>query len=172
MTNRTSPPSPVTPPGGVARYRDHILDELRHDPYQAKGKLPEPTRCPKCGLVFHHGRWERGSAPEEAHSHACPACQRIADQLPAGFVTISGPFAQAHRAEITALVRNVAEYETREHPLHRLMSIAEGPDAIEVTTTDLHLPRHIGEALKAAYGGSLELHPSRDEFMLRIRWAR
>lgn len=172
MSNRTPAPSPITPPGSVTHYRDHILDELRHDPYQAKQKYPDPTRCPECGLVFRHGRWEHGISPDNAHLHTCPACQRIADRLPAGFVTITGPFAKAHRAEIAALVRHQAEYERNEHPLHRLMSIAEGDETMEVTTTDLHLPRRVGEALKNAYGGSLELRPSRDEFMLRVRWSR
>lgn len=172
MSNRPTPRSPETPPGGVTHYRDHILDELRHDPYQSRRKYPDPTRCPECGLVFRHGRWEHGVAPPDAHAHTCPACQRIADRLPAGFVSIGGPFMQGHRAEIAALVRHEAEYERREHPLHRLMSIAEAEDAMEVTTTDLHLPRRIGAALRNAYDGTLEVHASRDEFIVRVRWWR
>jgi len=28
-----------------------------HDPYKTRLKLAEPTVCPKCGALFHEGRW-------------------------------------------------------------------------------------------------------------------
>jgi hypothetical protein len=34
------------------------------DPYQARQKLKEPTACPKCGAVYHHGRWQWGRRPD------------------------------------------------------------------------------------------------------------
>lgn len=172
MNTRSSLPSPLTPPGGVTHYRDHILDELRHDPYQATQKCTEPTACPKCGLVFQRGRWQRGTAPSGAHATACPACRRSADKLPAGFITITGPFVSEHRADLLGLVRNEAEREGQEHPLHRVMAIDEGEDAIVITTTDLHLPRRIGRALVRAYDGQLEFQHTQDEYMLRVRWSR
>ena len=172
MTTRAQAPSPLTPPGGVTRYRDHILDQARHDPYAAKAKLAEPALCGSCGLVYRHGHWMREAAPVDAVAVACPACRRIADHLPAGFVTIAGPFARAHRAEIVGLVRNAADAEMREHPLNRIMAIDENDDELVVTTTDLHLPRRIGEALKNAYDGTLDVQQARDEFFVRIRWSR
>lgn len=45
-----------------------------------------------------------------------------------------------------------------EHPLHRITGVEEQDDAILVRTTDIHLPRRIGEALRHACRGELECH--------------
>lgn len=173
MTRRSRIPPPQTPPGAVPRgYRDHIVDSLRVDPYEARRKYPEPTACPGCGLVFHEGRWQRGSAPDGTQPIRCPACQRIADRFPAGFVTLSGPFLREHREELLALVRNEARHESDEHPLHRLMDIEERDDEVLITTTDLHLPRRIGEALERAYDGALEVSHTPNEYLVRVHWSR
>ena len=45
-----------------------MFDDVRHDPYQAKGKYREPTACAscRCGLsTAGGGSW--GEAPPEAH---------------------------------------------------------------------------------------------------------
>ena len=101
MSNRTIP-------AGFHRIERHdrLLQEQVHDAYQASGKLSEPTVCPQCGSVFRSGRWQWGDAPAGAHSEACPACRRIQDQYPAGYLTIAGPFFLSHKDEIMHLVRN------------------------------------------------------------------
>ena len=172
MPRRTPPPTPHTPPGGVTRYRDRIFDAKRHDPYQVAGKYAEPTRCSSCGAVFHHGRWQWASTLPGSHVVLCPACQRIRDKLPAGVVTLEGLFVAAHRTELVQLVRNVAEREREEHPLNRIMQIDEGADRVQVSTTDIHSPQRIGEALKRAYDGELKLQYAEDEYMVRVHWRR
>ena len=99
-----------------------------------------------------------------------PACPRIRDKLPAGEVTLEGPFVHAHRAELVHLVRDQAEHERDERPLHRIMQLDEGADRVRVSTTDIHLPQRIGEALKRAYDGELELHYGDDEYTVRVHW--
>ena len=79
------------------------MPELVHDSYKSKRKLPEPTRCPKCGATFHKGRWTWDIAPAQAHEHICPACHRIQDKFPAGYVTLGGEFFRQHREEILGL---------------------------------------------------------------------
>src|SRR5262249_49738531 len=37
--------------------REQLADDPRHDSYKAKGKLPDPTRCPECSALFQKGRW-------------------------------------------------------------------------------------------------------------------
>ena len=172
MTRRTSPPAPQTPAGGVTRYGDRIFDTKRHDPYQAPGKYIEPTRYGTCGTVFHRGRWQWASAPQDSHMALCPACQRIRDKLPAGELTLEGAFVHAHRAELVRLVRNEAEHEGKEHPVHRIMQLDEGADRVLVSTTDIHLPQRIGEALKRAYDGELQVHYGHDEYSVRVHWRR
>jgi hypothetical protein len=102
----------------------------------------------------------------------CPACQRIRDKLPAGEVTLEGTFVNAHRTELVQLVHNQAKHEREEHPMNRIMDLDEGADRVHVSTTDIHLPQRIGEALKRAYDGELEVHYGHDEYTVRVHWRR
>jgi NMD protein affecting ribosome stability and mRNA decay len=145
--------------------RDHILD-----PYQAQQKLAEPTACPRCGAVYHQGRWQWRQKPAEAHEQPCPACRRIADGLPAGIVTLHGAFAQQHQAEITGLARNEEAAENGEHPLNRIIGIAQTDEGLAITTTDIHLPRRLGEALKRAFHGTLAMHFDEAGYFARVDW--
>src|SRR2546425_8158638 len=172
LTRRTPLPTRLAPHGNVTHYRDRIFDDQRHDPYQATRKYPEPTVCRDCGALFQHGRWQWASAPRMAHLALCPACRRTRDKSPAGFVTLTGTFFDTHREELIRLVRNEAEHERLEHPLNRIMHIEEGPDRVKVSTTDVHLPQRIGEALKHAYHGELELGYGKDEYTVLVRWRR
>ena len=169
---RKSQPSPLTPPGHVARYRARIFDGKRHDPYLATGKYRDPARCPRCGAVYERGRWRWGSAPPGSHVNDCPACRRVHDKLPAGFLTFDGPFVAEHADELIRIARNEAEHEAREHPMHRIMDIGSLDDRIEITTTDIHLPQRIGEAVKRAHDGALSMHYARDEYSVRAHWHR
>jgi hypothetical protein len=71
-----------------------------------------------------------------------------------------------------ALVRNEAESETAEHPLRRIMAIEERPKEVVVTTTDIHLPRRIGQALEHAYKGQMEIHYDKEGHFARVKWHR
>jgi hypothetical protein len=172
MARRHSTPTPDSPPGSVTRYRDRIFDDLRHDPYQAKGKYREPTACAGCGAIFERGRWKWGEAPPQALKATCPACARTRDKLPAGFVTLSGEFFNTHRAELLQLARNTAASERSEHPLHRIMNVVETPAEAVITTCDVHSARRIGEALLSAYDGDLDLRFAEDEYSVRVNWSR
>ncbi len=152
--------------------RDSMFEERVHDSYKARHKLPEPTVCPQCSAVFHEGRWEWGQASAGAHQEICPACHRIQDQSPAGFVTLKGEFFLAHREEILHLAQSVEKRERAEHPLKRIMAIEEKDGEVLVTTTDIHLARGIGEAIHDAYQGDLEFHYNPDEYLLRVHWSR
>jgi len=142
------------------------------DPYRHAAKPPEPTVCPECKAVFADGRWLWGDAPDEANEQVCPACQRIQDRFPAGYVTIKGAFLEEHHDEIVALIENHERKEKAERPLQRIMAIDRKRDGLEITTTDSHLARGIAEALHDAYKGELKLRYSRDENLLRATWRR
>lgn len=161
----------VTTQAGFHPIRhDRLLQEEVHDAYKAKGKLPEPTVCPQCQAVFQEGRWGWREIPKKTHSETCPACHRINDNFPAGFVTLSGPFFQSHRTEIMALVRHEEQRARLTHPLQRIMGVGEEKDALLVTTTDIHLARACGEAVHRAYQGELEFHYNPEENLLRVHW--
>jgi hypothetical protein len=144
--------------------RDRILD-----PYEAQHKPDEPSACPQCGAIYHRGRWAWGQAPEGAHPHLCAACRRIGEHLPAGVVTLHRPPARL-KEQVIGLVRHEEAAEKSEHPLNRVMAIEEADGNLLISTTDIHLPRRIGEALKRAYHGELVMHFDDDGYFARIDW--
>lgn len=159
-------------PGARRVRRNKLIQEHVHDAYKSWGKLTEPTLCPQCGAVFQDGRWQWLAPPVAAHQQTCPACHRIHDDFPAGFVTLQGDFVGAHRDELVHLVRNLEAREKSEHPLQRIMKITDENGAVLVTTTDIHLARMIGEGLHHAYRGKLDFHYIQEQNLLRVRWSR
>jgi len=173
MTRRTTVRTPDTAPGaGVGRRSQRVFDDQPGDPYQARGKYQEPAVCTDCGAVFRRGRWAHGEAPGGAHHDRCPACRRIRDKLPAGRLTLEGAFYAEHRDELLRLVRHEAESERSQHPINRIMAIEEQPDRAVVTTTDIHTPHRIGNALERSYQGELDMRYGEDEYSIRVTWRR
>jgi hypothetical protein len=150
-----------------------LLREQIHDPYHARGKYREPTRCGGCGAIYHKGRWQwLDDAPAGAREAHCPACRRIQDKCPAGEIIVSGAFAAGHADEVMHLIRNTEKAENQEHPLNRIMGIRQEEDVVTVTTTDIHLPRRIGHALEDAWDGELETHYDEEGWFARVTWRR
>jgi NMD protein affecting ribosome stability and mRNA decay len=146
--------------------QDHVLD-----PYQGSKKPAEGTVCPGCGAVYGKGRWQWSSKPDRrSHEELCPACKRIRDKLPAGVVALRGESALRHKQELLQLAQHQEEAEKGEHPLNRIMGVKEDDQGIVIETTDIHLPRRIGEAVKRAFHGELETHFEQDGFFVRVNW--
>jgi NMD protein affecting ribosome stability and mRNA decay len=152
--------------------REQLLQGLGHDAYKAAAKLPEPSVCRECGAVYRRGRWAWGDPPAKAHAALCPACRRIREQLPAGFVRLKGEFFDAHRDEVLKRVRRVEAAEKREHPMQRIIAVEAEREGMVVTTTDAHLARRIGDALHDAYKGTLQYRYNKEETLLRVAWRR
>jgi NMD protein affecting ribosome stability and mRNA decay len=147
--------------------QDHILD-----PYQRQQKLEEGMVCPQCGAAFHGGRWQWLAPPQPTAEALCPACHRINDGFPAGIVTLRGPFAREHKDEIIRLARHQEEAEKNQHPLNRMISIEEDADGIIIKTTDIHLPRRIGERIERTWRGKLAMDFEEDGYFVRVNWSR
>lgn len=158
---------------GEAR-RDRLIKEQQHDPYGARGKLHEPTLCTRCGAVYRKGRWQWAEQPPaEAETALCQACRRIEDGYPAGELTLSGGFLAEHKDEILSLARNTEKLESGEHAMHRIMAIDEAaPERIAITTTDIHLPRRIGQAIADAYAGDFDVKYDEEGYFVRVTWHR
>ena len=152
--------------------KDRLIKEKRHDVYQETHKWPEPTWCTTCGALFSNGRWSWQEAPAKAHETLCPACRRIADHYPAGYIEIKGSFFAEHQDEILNLIHNVEKQEKSEHPLERIISITVESEHPLVTTTGIHLARRIGEALSRAYKGELSFQYLEGEESIRVNWQR
>jgi len=159
--------------GSRSQRREQLQDDPRHDSYKAKGKPPDPTRCPGCGALYQRGRWTWNSVPRAgAHEQLCPACQRIRDDYPAGYVSLGGEYLAEHRDEILNLVRNCEAEEKAGHPLQRIMAIKDVEGGVMVTTTDTHLARRIAERVHDACKGSLALQYNKEENLVRATWTR
>jgi hypothetical protein len=52
------------------------------------------------------------------------------------------------------------------------MQIEEKSDSIMIKTTDIHLPRSIGEALRHAYRGCLEFGYTAESYFVEVEWSR
>jgi NMD protein affecting ribosome stability and mRNA decay len=153
------------------RHEERFQD-LVHDAYKATAKMPGSAVCPDCGASYRRGRWTWQKGPAAAKSVRCPACQRIQDDLPAGYVMLSGTYFRTHRDEVLARVRRCEADEKREHPLQRIMKVAAVEGGVQVTTTDSHLARTIGEALHKAFRGELDYRYNKRQNLLRVAWAR
>jgi hypothetical protein len=161
------------PGRGHERHRkDRQIHEVVHDAYRARFKPDEPVACPSCGVVFEDGRWRWGSRPAVASEQLCPACHRIQDRYPAGYLTLEGEFLSEHGEDILRLARNEEARAKAEHPLERIMAIERDGAKILITTTDIHLARRVGEAVHHAYQGHLETKYARDEYLVRVHWRR
>lgn len=158
---------------GPFRYRRlQMLDGASQDALRPAGKAAGPILCPECKATFRRGRWRWGMAPAGAVRRHCPACLRIAQGYPAGYITLSGAFLDAHRDEILARVRHCETQEKGAHPLERVMAIEKTARGTQVTTTSVHLARLIGHALERAFKGELSQTYNRGDNVLRVRWSR
>lgn len=153
--------------------KNKLIKEKRHDVYREKGSWPEPTLCTECGALYMKGRWSwKKPSHGEVHETACPACRRIADNFPAGYVEIKGAFFVKHSDEILNLVHNVEKEEKRLHPLERIIEVVGGDDLTLITTTGVHVARRIGQALSRAYQGTLAFQYGKAEKRIRVYWRR
>ena len=150
--------------------RDRLVKEKHHDTYRETKKRTEPTLCPECGAVFVGGRWTWSEPPVDAVKEACPACMRIADNYPAGYVEMRGDFFEQRRQEIMNLINNEEKQEKGEHPMERIMATTEEDDQTLITTTGIHIARRIGEAVSRAYQGDLDYTYGENEKSIRVQW--
>ena len=142
--------------------------DLTRQPY----KLAGPACCPGCGAIFRRGRWRWEEVPAASRAEQCPACRRIRENAPLASVTLSGEFLAPHRGEILARVRACERAENRTHPLKRIMAVRPAGKELRITTTDAHLARRIGDALRRAYKGELEYRYNKGDKLLRVTWCR
>jgi NMD protein affecting ribosome stability and mRNA decay len=154
--------------------RDRLIQERIHDPYKPRGQLSEPSLCTQCGVVYTQGRWQwLAEKPIDAEKVLCPACRRIQDRVPAGFLTLGGEFLAKHREEIMHLLHNKVEQQKTQHPMKRLMAIEDQENGeVVVTFTDVHLPRGVGQAIESAYEGELDIKYTDEAGIVRVTWRR
>lgn len=153
---------------------DRLIKEEVHDPYMARCKPSEPTVCSECGVAFTGGRWQWvEESLAEPHMMLCPACQRIHDRVPAGYLTLGGSFFTAQKDEIMNLIQNHVEQQKKQHPMKRLINIEDqADDSMLLTFTDLHLVSSVGKAIESAYQGDFDVQYTDEASIVRGKWHR
>ncbi len=170
MANETTP---TATPVRSRVVRKDPLTPRSTDSYRASSKAGGATRCPECGAVYQAGRWCWLPKANPVHEQRCPACQRLHDHQPAGYLRLTGSFLEEHESEFVALVHNIEVAERKEHPLQRIMAIERTrPGEMLITTTDHHLVRRLGEAIRSSFQGEIDFKYGPDENLVRAEWSR
>lgn len=158
--------------GPGRRIAGRAQDDHRIDPYHSSNRPVEGSVCAECGAAFHAGRWHWGVGLTDIHEALCPACRRVHDDYPAGVVELAGGFVLHHKDEILGLARHHEVAEKAEHPLNRIMAVTDTAGGHQIKTTDIGLPRRIGEALRWACDGELDVAYDEEVYFARVRWER
>jgi len=154
------------------RRKDRLIKDNRKDTYIDQITLKDPALCSKCNAVYTNGRWTWKTTEQTTTKTTCPACRRISDNYPAGYIEIKGNFFLLHSTDILNLVNNVERLEKTERPLERIISITKGENKTVITTTGIHIARRIGEALKRSYQGNYLFQYADGEKSIRVFWER
>jgi hypothetical protein len=147
--------------------------------YLPKKGMKETALCNSCNLVYQNKSWclnemEARKLKEERQVRrgTCPACRRMADNLPAGILTFSGEYFLKHEVEVLDIIKNEEERARVKNPLGRIMEIAQEGDVLTVTTTEEKLAQKLGKEVYRAHKGELRYQWAHDEKMVRVSWAR
>ena len=142
------------------------------DAYHAERKSSDAMVCKQCGVTSFGGKWSwKGPPLADVREGLCPACQRIRDRYPAGFLELHGLHPD-EKEEVRNLVRNVETSEKAEHPLERLMEVRDEGEALIVTTTGMHLGRAIAGALGRRFRDRVSIDYPREDNRIRVTLRR
>jgi hypothetical protein len=161
---------PGTSTHAGARHWGRAQEDHINDPYRWSHKAPHAAFCPQCGAVYQEGRWHWADRPAAAVEVTCQACHRTNDKFPAGIVTLAGGRLAKLKDQLIHLARHQEEAERPEHPLNRIIAVDEGEGQVVIKTSDIHLPRRIGEAIERAYKGELKIHFDKSNYFVRVDW--
>ncbi|AJE02002.1 BCAM0308 family protein [Geobacter pickeringii] len=150
------------------------------DVYLPKGGVKEAALCRKCNALYRNKRWSvdegelKKAKSEEGSLNAvvCPACQRMADNNPAGIVTFAGDYLLAHEDDILNTIRNIETKSRVKNPLGRIMEISQDKNVLTVSTTEDKLAQKLGREIYKAHRGELHYRWSHDDNFVRVSWNR
>ena len=109
-----------------------------------------PVRC-----RLPHGRWQWAPKPEGAHEASVRHAAASTSICRPGSSPSAPVWRRSTRTEIIALARHTEAAEKAEHPMNRVAAIEQTDKGLVITTTDIHLPRRICNAVKDAHRAKL-----------------
>jgi NMD protein affecting ribosome stability and mRNA decay len=139
----------------------------------------ELSYCTKCGVIYRQKRWlmdpdelVRLKGDPAAGRILCPACQRMRDNVPGGFLILSGEYLREHETEILELIKNTEAKSRSKNPLGRIMEILQEGNTITIRTTLDKLAEKLGKQIFKAHSGELHYQWSHGENYVRVNWKR
>jgi len=149
------------------------------DAYMPQKGIKEPAICGQCGALYRNKRWsvvevDLAKARQEGDLSTviCPACRRIADNIPAGIVSLSGKYLQEHKDDIINAIKKTEARSRLKNPLGRIMNIGAEQGSLTVSTTEDKLAQKIGREIFKAHQGELHYRWSHEEHFVRVDWSR
>lgn len=146
------------------------------DAYMPQKGIKEPASCGQCGAIYKNKRWavDDGTLKKTAGMAKvdCPACRRIAENIPAGIVNLSGKYLIEHKDDIINAIQKTESRSRLKNPLGRIMNIATEKGSLTVSTTEDKLAQKIGREIFKAHHGELHYRWSHEEHFVRVEWSR
>lgn len=150
-----------------------------NEPYElAAGQ--EAAVCQECHALYQEKRWffdenlyGKLAGAGKVRQVVCPTCQKIKDRYAEGFLTLSGEFLVAHKAEIINVLEKEAAKVGSHSVVDRIIKMEpEGDDKLVVETTTEKLAEHLGRMLRRDYKGDLNFQWSEPNPFVRVYWKR
>ncbi|MFH0830655.1 MAG: hypothetical protein V1895_01180 [Parcubacteria group bacterium] len=162
---------------------DAVLRQLKAAPRRItvnEAKNPSGEYfCPICRSVFFRKSWhndERRYLSLAQHlelARKCPACHKTEFDLPEGVVTLSAldGLPRERREELINLVRHIGERARARDPMDRIYKGLDKGNEMQIFTTENQLAIAIGNEVKRAMGGDLNVDfAHRENEIARVVW--
>lgn len=162
---------------------DNVIRQLKSAPRLIKPSELKSLKgayfCPYCRAIFHTKSWHNDLRQYEKIkdclelARMCPACYKTEMDLPEGIITFTGldNFPLKRKKELINLVRNIWKRAEKRDPMDRVFKILDKGNEIQVYTTENQLALAIGNEVKRALGGDLNIgFGQRENKIARIVW--
>ncbi len=155
--------------------------EPRHMTRKEEAALGGEYYCAECRAVYYNKSWHNDERRYKVLSQnpnlarTCPACRKTALDLPEGIVTLSGldNLPPERVQELFDLVRNIGDRARKRDPLDRIIKFTNKNSEAVVYTSENQLAAAIGNEIRRAFGGDLNVDFSRrshDKSIARVVW--
>lgn len=152
---------------------------MQGDSYPNSLNISEKTVCKGCNSFYLNKVWHIDSKrlksllkDPDVNYAKCPACMKIKDNYPEGYVSLKGEFFSSHRDEIMRIVSNEEKRAMGFNPMERIIEIKNEDVSATITTTTEKLAQRIGRAINNAYNGSVKYSWSPGNRIARVTWER
>jgi NMD protein affecting ribosome stability and mRNA decay len=162
---------------------DNVIRQVKSEPRLIKpAEMQHPSGeffCPICHAVWSRKAWHTDERKYEQLARnaelarKCPACHKTDLNLAEGIVTLTAieTWPKERKAELLSLVRNIGDRARKRDPMDRIMKIMDKLNETQVYTTENQLAVAIGNEVKRAFGGDLNIDFShRDNDIARVVW--